>query len=387
MSFQSAYADFSGALRNLLGAVEEGRAASVYLFTGADEFLVTQSARRLAYQLVPEEKRALQLSLVTWDDEGRGALREFLASRSLFAAPAERSVLILSDPPTGPAQPDLEELLSLVQPGPPPGNVLILMVRQPLPERHPLRQLVSGLGVVVPVPELRTAGDRRDFIRRRLIHEHLRASTGVIQRLDWLVGNSSRAVAQEARKLALYLYPANTVTERDLDAVVSPTTEVRTYELADAIAKGDPTAVLALLRRMREAGAEPFNVINQLSRALRRMLQARLLLDRAAVDLAALQSGPDAFGRWLEKQGSAVAPLLPEDPAENLLTQNRYAVYRQFLGAQNVDADLLGGTLVALVRVEVLLKSSTFIVPWDAVTEIGLAAAGRVRAPVQDLSA
>ena len=237
------------------------------------------------------------------------------------------------------------------------------------------------------MPELRTVADRREFIRRRLRHEGLRASAAVVQRLEWMVGNNSRAIAQEARKLALYLYPDNTVKEEHLQLVVSPTTEVRTYELADAIANGEHAKVVALLRRMRETGMEPSKVVNQLSRSLRRMLQARVLLDRNRVDLRALSQGADAFGLWLERESSALAALLPEEPGESLLAQSRYAIYRQFLAAQRTEASVLCQVLEALLHAEVLLKSTTYLLPWDAVAEVTLSAAARVRPPVLDLPA
>jgi len=383
----SAYAEFSSALQTLLTAAETTGPAPVYCFLGADEFLVSQSARVLAYRLIPAERRPLQLTWASWDDEGRAALQEFMASRSLFVLPEERSVLVLADPPTAAGQGDFEEFLRALGAGPPPGNILVLIVRQELSERHPLRQTVSRVGVAVPVPELRTAGDRRNFIRRRLTHEALRASPAVVQQLDWLVGNNSRGAAQEAHKLALYLYPDNTIKLQDLEMVVSPTAEVRAYELADAVAQAECAQVLRLVGRLREAGTEPLAVVNQLCRGMRRLLQARLLLDRSLVDARALAGGADAFARWLEGASASLSPMLPEDPSENLLAQSRYAVYRQFLAARNTTAAALTQAVQALLHAEVLLKSTTYLIAWDAVTEVALCTAARARPPILSLFA
>jgi len=296
-------------------------------------------------------------------------------------------VLMLTDPPTTAGQAESEELLRALEAGPPPGNILLLIVRQQLSERHPLRQTASRVGVVVPVPELRTAGDRRDFLRRRLTHEGLRAAPAVIQQLDWLVGNNSRGAAQEAHKLALYLYPDNTIKPQDLDLVVSPTAEVRAYELADAVAQGDCAQLLRLVGRLREAGTEPLAVVNQLSRGLRRLLQARLLLDRSLVDPQALAGGAEAFARWLEGNSPSLLPLLPEEPSENLLAQSRYAVYRQFLAARSTTAAALAQAVQALLHTEMLLKSTTYLIAWDAVTQVALCTAARARPPILSLSA
>jgi DNA polymerase-3 subunit delta len=98
----------------------------------------------------------------------------------------------------------------------------------------------------------------------------------------YLIGQTDGYMASlsgEIGKLAAYV-AGETITRRDIDAVVAPTPDAAAFQLTDAIARGNYNTAaekLDALLRMREP---PHKLIYIISMKMRQLLTARLCLDR-----------------------------------------------------------------------------------------------------------
>lgn len=127
------------------------------------------------------------------------------------------------------------------------------------------------------------------WIRRRFLAMDREIDSREAEYLLFLCGDLMTGLIGEITKIAAYARERQ-VTRQDINAVATPQTDAVVFQMTDAIGEGDfdrAAAVLAGLLHMQES---PLGLLAVLSRHLRRLYSARLILDKGGreEDVAAL---------------------------------------------------------------------------------------------------
>jgi DNA polymerase-3 subunit delta len=120
-----------------------------------------------------------------------------------------------------------------------------------------------------------------------------------------VVGTSQQRLSRELEKLALALYPAETVTVGDVERLAAHDAAPQAYDLADALVAGDLRASLALAEELEAHGERPGRLVFPIARRLREVHRAAVMLDAGMSEQKvgeALRAPP-----WLAKKTVAKA--------------------------------------------------------------------------------
>jgi len=99
------------------------------------------------------------------------------------------------------------------------------------------------------------------------------------EKLVFTVGRDAALLKQEMEKLASYLTDRDTVTEADIDAVCTRSSEYTVFQMVDAQVAGNNQQAFALLRDVLRAGEDRIMVLAMLLRQYRILYHMRCMLD------------------------------------------------------------------------------------------------------------
>jgi DNA polymerase III subunit delta len=126
------------------------------------------------------------------------------------------------------------------------------------------------------------------WIDRRVKHHGGRMEQAAVRRLAQLAPEDLGLLDNEIRKLVTYV-DGRPVTLEDVE-LLSGSPDVTVFGLLDAIADGQRGKAFAHLRSLFQRGERPEAIVPQVASALRRLIQARELLDQGA-------RGPELYRR------------------------------------------------------------------------------------------
>lgn len=117
-----------------------------------------------------------------------------------------------------------------------------------------------------------------DWIARRFAEEKARVSPTAVARLAELIGDNTRALDQEVRKLATYAGEAPVQSE-DVDLLVAPAREANVFAAVDAVLERRLAVATRSFYQLLAAGQSVQSIIALIGTQVRRALIARELLD------------------------------------------------------------------------------------------------------------
>ena len=166
------------------------------------------------------------------------------------------------------------------------------------------------------------------WVRQRADRLSAAIEPSAISALVDAIGNDTRLVDMELRKLALYRSDGRTggiIRRQDVEALVSYVREANIFAAVDAALEGRAGVALRLAHQLLDAGRPPSYVITMLAR------QARFLI--VAKDLKARGFAQDEIGRRLSIRGY---PLTKTMQQEGRFSAERLAEIHRRL----IEADL-----------------------------------------------
>jgi len=242
-------------------------------------------------------------------------------------------------------------ILQLQERGLPDGSRLLLMALQ-VDKRGRVYKQLSRDGCVL---DLAVERDRSGRIRREsltaFLDQHLRraqkkidppAREAVLSRC----GNELWTVRQEIEKLLLYVGDADTVSISDVEEIFTDQAESWVFDLTDALGQKDPLRALEFLRRLMANGEFPLRVLGAIASQVRRLLNARQLLDH---ELVRVWQRPMSYVEFQQRVPAETEGLPTKSPYANFLTLQR---------AERFSLTELKGFLQLVQRADVRLKSS-----------------------------
>lgn len=123
-------------------------------------------------------------------------------------------------------------------------------------------------------------------VQEVLKQEGLKAGYSVIQALVDKAGFDTRLLVQEIQKLATYLADRRELTLEDVRAMIAPSRESATWDLAEALGQRDLAGSLRLFRQLLFQKENPVALLMGIEGRIRDMLALKTLMDRGYLRLA-----------------------------------------------------------------------------------------------------
>ncbi len=186
---------------------------------------------------------------------------------------------------------------------PVPGTVLVLVVRgKPLKGLTNIVAAAGGECREYPAPK---PWELPGWAIGRARELGLSLDKEAARALVDAAGPGQQRLSRELEKLCVAVHPSTTVTAGDVAEHVSDSSAPRAYDLADAVAKGDLRATLALGEELIASGERPAGLVFPVVRSLRQVHgAARLIQSGESEKEVARQLG---MPPWLAKKTLAKA--------------------------------------------------------------------------------
>lgn len=218
-------------------------------------------------------------------------------------------------------------------------TVLVLMAEK-LDGRDKLPKLAKKHGLVLEFERLYES-KMRPWVQVIAKELGVQLARETVDCLIRAVGPDLSAVAREMEKAALHA-GAGPVSPEDVAAVMSAVKEQTFYQLFEAIAEKQTAEALRILKEMMEQGQAPLAILGSMSRTLRQLTVARLLLQEKMNENDAAR----ALG---------VAPWLAKKTMAQARSFSNQALRRALISLARVDLALKDGRSLDRAILERLL--------------------------------
>jgi len=251
----------------------------------------------------------------------------------------------------------LEELLRRRMP---PENHLLL-VAEAVDRRKKLFKVISETGVVLHFPKIKTERKQKehlmDQVRAMLAEQGKKVTPEAWEALGRKTGFQLRESVQAVEKLVIFIGNKHTIDEGDVEAVVGKSREETVFQLIAALTEKNLAGSLHILQELILQDVPYLMILSMISREIRHLLQAKLLL-RSGV-LPAYRFDMD-YGAFQQK----IYPVLKELTVQagkkdmGLISQHPFAVFQSLKSSRRFADEALLEHLDQLVRIDMLMKST-----------------------------
>jgi DNA polymerase-3 subunit delta len=258
---------------------------------------------------------------------------------------------------------DVDRLLEWLQDGPSPTSVLIFVVSSALNSRDKIVKAISQVGTVVNFNQLRpTYYVNRDpmyqMVVSRLKEHKITIAPDAFSELQKKTGNDMRQTFDELDKLVTFVGDRQRIEKSDVEYLVTRSSFDRIFDLTNAIGQRSLPLALANLKSILEKGDHPLLIHNMLTRQIRFLLQAKLLLESGDLRPEVSRMSYDAFQqRIYKKLPSEMIDKLPKSKRLNLLKQHPYPLHLTLRQAKNFTVQELVNAMELLLEADIQLKT------------------------------
>lgn len=239
------------------GGLSEGKVPPVYLFYGAEDFLVEEATQTVIDALLPPEQRGFNLDVMYGGDAD---IRDIISHASSFPMMAERRIVVIRDSD----KVGNKELLSSYIEHPSPTTCLILQAGKPDLRKKPF-STVRRTGMVVSFDPIRDY-QIPAWIGKRVKQQGWSIDAEAVKIIAAYVTTSLREIQSELDKLYTFVGTKRTITSDDVRAVVGMSKEHNVFDLQNAIGQRDLDRSTTVLARMLDAGESPVFLVVMLTR-------------------------------------------------------------------------------------------------------------------------
>lgn len=263
----------------------------LYLLYGPDE-LSRSEALRSYLAAIPSDVADLNLTRL----EGRKLKLDALAA-ACEALPflADRRLVIVEDALKSLRSNDLREAIKAYLSRVPETTDLIFVEREDFDKRS---ALFNALKKQATVREFlpREGAELQRWLRERATQLDARLTPAAGALLVEFVGNDSRSLLNELRKLADYVGPGGTIEPEQVRLLVQDSGESSVFAFVDALAGRQIGPALVLLHELLDEGQAPTYLLFMIGRQVRMMLQVKPLVEqRMRPDAIAGELGQKPF--------------------------------------------------------------------------------------------
>ena len=261
--------------------VKKGAISPVYLMEGPEEYIKQQALTALCKALLPAGLEEMNRA-----DLADPAADELIAAAETLPFMGEKRVVVVRECSLLTASRKSEDedkatayadYLSRVS----PTTCLVFYVKGKADGRKKLYTLLKKANAIVDFSPMSDA-DCADWARKSMARMGKALDGQTAAKLGFTVGRDAATLRQEMDKLAAYLGERQTVTEEDIDAVCTRSTECTVFQMVDAQVAGRNADAFSLLSDMVRSGEERMGVLAMLLRQYRILYHMRCLMDERA---------------------------------------------------------------------------------------------------------
>jgi len=396
---------------NLTQDVKSGKILPIYLISGEETFLVSETVKKLVDLLLEPSTRDFNFDVF---DGSQTDLREVFSAVEVYPTMADRRVILVNEPPflvTGtnskstdstsqmPAEktvePDddqtanplftgtiaepnslqtepteefsdldpKEQFLSWLSGTLPKSSVLILACRHKVDSRSRIVKEISRLGQYIEfsINDRPTQNDPLfQQVVERLSQADKQISFSTYNMIRQRVGQNAHQVFQELEKVIAYIGEKKRIEEKDIRGLIAETINESIFALTDAVGRKNISQSLLSLHRLIRSGEAPIKINALIARQVRLLLQARLLVEERLLQEDAGRSNYKIFNqRVFQPLAEKVRHRLPNNAQLNLLKQNPYAAYKVVQALRFFDQMELENAMAIVLQTDIDLKSSS----------------------------
>ena len=255
---------------------------------------------------------------------------------------------------------NLEGLSKVLAGGLPEGNILILTAAA-VDKRKQIFKQISASGKVLYFPQAKNEAKQK-FLLLEAAQEFLDQRGKKLTPAAWeaigkKTGFDLRDSMLAIEKLSVYTGGATTIEARDVEAAIGKSKEDTVFELTAALVDRKLPQALIVLKDLLEQGVHHLVIMKMLTREIRLLLYAQLLLKSGK--LTSYKPGMD-YSRFQASTYPAIKALGGKDKegVGSLCGQHPYAVYRMLKNAGLFPYDVLLGHLEYLADMDLALRST-----------------------------
>ncbi len=186
---------------------------------------------------------------------------------------SERRVVLIRDAGSLPA-PTQEALRDAAEDL--PDFLTLIVSAERMDKRKGLYKALAGQAEVVELQPLKPA-QAKAWIRDRIAKQGKKAPSRLVDHIFDLTGNNLSEIANEVDNLVAFMGEKETVTQSEIDALVSSRQSEPIYRLTENIAEGDFMGSLSVLRQLLAAGEHELRILWHLDFTVKRLLRAKCL--------------------------------------------------------------------------------------------------------------
>ena len=314
--------------------------------------------------------------LVEYDYEAKNAVRGFVEENKDALLPEEVGFLSnLKDitanvniRPTSAGADEIMRFIDWLSGSLPDSSVLILTLLGSVDKRSKLFKAIDKVGETVDLTPQRAGYGRsleEDQIYR-MVNRKLQESGKSIAKSAYLslqnkAGDDMRLIFDELEKLITFIGDKKQITEEDIDRLVSRSSFDNVFALTNAIAKRDLRQSLKSLLSNLQNGEPPLKIHTMITRQIRLLLQAKLLLQQQVLR-GHLGGSFNDYAKFAEEYRKIPAEIVAQLPASdklNLLKQkSTYPALITFRNVINYTQEELVSAMERLLEANIQLKSS-----------------------------
>lgn len=255
----------------------KGGHSPIYVLNGKDESLVGAQLQSLLDDLIEPDQRVTGLLDVNGPEV---SLADVLDELRTLPFLAEKRVVVIRKADDFISRDKNRQLLEKYFDGPCPTGILVLIVRS-WPSNTRLARKLKTVGRLVTI----TQPKGRDLSQRLVVYARenhgMNLNRDTSELLVDLTGNDLTRLYSEIDKLALFAEGEKSITPGHVESLIGHNRVFGAFEVIDAIIAARPAEAVDRLRRMfADDKSTEYTVVGAFAFHLRRMFQAKVLLDK-----------------------------------------------------------------------------------------------------------
>ena len=379
-------------ISSLLNEVKSGKVPPVYLLCGEEYFLIEKALKSLLDILLQPETRDFNLNLL---DGTIVTIQDILSAVEVYPIIADWRIVVVSEsvlfqdlrkPPSTELENDLldavedidsndpkEIFLDWITGAPPQNSTLIFTVKGAVNTREPIVKAIDRVGRFINFEKLEESSSiQRDplfqSVSKQLAQSDKQITPSAFNLLRTQVNNDTHRFFEEINKAISFVGDRTQIDERDIRNLVSPTSSDTIFDLTDSISNRNVNQGLSSLHNILSDGEAPIKINALITRQIRLMVQAKLVLKNNAINFDARRiTYQDFVSRFFQPLSKKMSGDLPKTTTVNLLKQNPYVAYKIIQKIIRFEEEELIGFLEKTLEADIQLKSNS--VPAEYILE------------------
>ncbi len=257
--------------KDFMQSLKQGMVYGAYMFEGVEENIKSSTLKAVRKALLPEGLEELNESVL--DDPATDTI---IAASETLPFMADRRLVLVRDLAALSGRSETDDRLCDYIAHVPTSTALIFFVRGKADGRKKLYNAIRKSGHVVSFERL--ADDELNrWIVQAFAELQKQCSPATASLLAFTVGNDTGLLRTEIEKLASHAGDSPQVTDEDVRALATRSTECTVFEMVDAVVAGEQGKAFRLMQDMLIMGQERLGILAMLLRQFRLLQHVKIM--------------------------------------------------------------------------------------------------------------